>query len=71
MIEPDICSKILSNSSSWNICHISPKYVMYMTLYIVYFLIIGTLTRIILVLHNINIIDIIYSFYENNWSIGS
>jgi len=44
---------------------------MYMTLYIVYFLIVGTITRIILVLHNINIIDIIYSFYENNWPIGS
>ena len=44
---------------------------MYMTLYIVYFLIVSTITRIILELHNINIIDIIYSFYENNWPIRS
>ena len=65
MKEPDICLKILSNSSSWNICHISPKYVMYMTLYIVYFLLMSNITLILLLLHNINIHDIIYGFYEN------
>ena len=51
--------------------HISPKNVIFMTLYIVYLLIISNVTCITLLLHNINITDIIYSFYENCGSICS
>ena len=36
-----------------------------MTLYIVYFLLMSNITLNLLLLHNINIPDIIYGFYEN------
>jgi len=40
-----------------------------MTLYIVYSLVVSNLTGKLVVLHNTNITDIIYSFYENCWPI--